>query len=524
MAPPEATTTIRSQNQYTAADVRELIEQGRKVIMFRGQVLDISRWIPYHPGGEEALIHGIGRDVTNEILALHPREVIQVQMARFAIGKYISPELSCEPLLPTPKTHLPVSPPNSPPTPSGHKMLQQQRQHAWSEQDKLGEKTIKEHQGLSASYEALYAEVERLGYLDMPYKGYQTDLIRIPILFLTALALLFLAPTSILAQIVSACCMGMAWQQASFIAHDMGHCAFSLNRRWDYFLGIILGNFFGGVSIGWWKHNHNVHHIITNHPYDDPDIHHMPFFAVSTHLLGGFYSSYYQRFFAWSKAASFFVSLQHYLYYFVLSLARFNLYVRSWSHLLFRSTDPLYLLELLGLVTFSTWYTLLLTYTLPSRAAMLGYLYLSHAVSGIIHVQITMSHFGMSTELLGPHESFPGKILRTTMDFDCPTYVDWFHGGLQYQVAHHFFPRAPRHTLRELTGLISVWAKEHGLTYTHFGWVEGNGFVLGQMRSIANQVKFVVDVGKEQWAYQPPTDPHVIPHETLDRMGLKRQF
>ncbi|RKP12913.1 fatty acid desaturase-domain-containing protein [Piptocephalis cylindrospora] len=474
MAPPEAITLSKSQRKYTAADVREMVERGRKVLMFRGQVLDVTRWLPYHPGGEEALLHGIGRDMTDEIISIHPREVFQTQMARFAIGEYISSEL--------------------------------------------------EHQDLSESYRALYAKIDRLGYLDMPYTGYTSDLIRIPILFITAISLLIMAPNSIFAQIVSASCMGMGWQQASFVAHDLGHSSVSLNRRRDQIIGISFGNFIGGVSLGWWKHNHNVHHIITNHPYDDPDIHHMPFFAVSTHLLGGFYSSYYQRYFAWSPIASFFISLQHYLYYLVLSLARFNLYVRSWAHLLFRSTDPLRYFELLGLATFIAWYSLLLAYTLPSRTAILGYVLLSHAVAGIIHVQITMSHFGMSTDLLGPHESYPAKILRTTMDFDCPPYMDWFHGGLQYQVAHHFFPRAPRHCLRELTGLVKTWAEGHNLTYTHFGWVEGNGFVLGQMRSIANQVRFVMRIGKEQWDYQPPTqNPINHPHDALSKMGLERQ-
>ena len=28
--------------------------------------------------------------------------------------------------------------------------------------------------------------------------------------------------------------------------------------------------------IAWWKHSHNVHHIITNHPEHDPDIQHLP--------------------------------------------------------------------------------------------------------------------------------------------------------------------------------------------------------------------------------------------------------
>ena len=40
----------------------------------------------------------------------------------------------------------------------------------------------------------------------------------------------------------------------------------------DNLLAIILGNCLGGVSIGWWKWSHNVHHIVTNSVEHDPDI------------------------------------------------------------------------------------------------------------------------------------------------------------------------------------------------------------------------------------------------------------
>ena len=38
--------------------------------------------------------------------------------------------------------------------------------------------------------------------------------------------------------------------------------------------------------------------------------------------------------------------------------------------------------------------------------------------------------------------------LRTTIDVDCSEAMDWFHGGLQFQVEHHIFPILPRHNLR----------------------------------------------------------------------------
>lgn len=65
------------------------------------------------------------------------------------------------------------------------------------------------------------------------------------------------------------------------------------------------------------------------------------------------------------------------------------------------------------------------------------------------------------------------------------------HGGLHLQVTHHLFPRLPRHNLRKASQLVKSFAKEQGLTYAEFGFVNGNKEVLGVLRSVAEQVKIV---------------------------------
>ncbi|PZQ65198.1 MAG: hypothetical protein DI553_12955 [Cutibacterium acnes] len=60
----------------------------------------------------------------------------------------------------------------------------------------------------------------------------------------------------------------------------------------------------------------------------------------------------------------------------------------------------------------------------------------------------------MSTIDLGESESFAQRQLRTTMDVDCPAWLDFIHGGLQFQAVHHLFPRVPRHNLRKVQFMI----------------------------------------------------------------------
>lgn len=105
--------------------------------------------------------------------------------------------------------------------------------------------------------------------------------------------------------------------------------------------------------------------------------------------------------------------------------------------------------------------------------------------------QIVLSHFSMPSGDLGPIESFPHRQMRTTSDVICSESVEFLHGGLHLQVTHHLFPRLPRHNLRRASELVKQFAKEEGLTYAEFGFVDGNGEVIGTLRNVAEQVKII---------------------------------
>lgn len=69
---------------------------------------------------------------------------------------------------------------------------------------------------------------------------------------------------------VSAMFLGALWHQLAFLAHDAGHLSITHSYRIDSYIGIFIANMLGGISIGWWKHHHNVHHLVTNAPEHDP--------------------------------------------------------------------------------------------------------------------------------------------------------------------------------------------------------------------------------------------------------------
>ena len=100
---------------------------------------------------------------------------------------------------------------------------------------------------------------------------------------------------------------------------------------------------------------------------------------------------------------------------------------------------------------------------LPSLAG--GWLFLSHAVSGILHVQIVLSHWSMHSYVgrayTGPDDEWYITTMRTTMNVDTPKWLDFVHIGLQFQIEHHLFPRLPRHNLRLARDMVREVVEAH---------------------------------------------------------------
>ena len=63
----EATKQEKTFPRMTRDEVEALIADGDVVFVFRGFVLKANAWLKYHPGGQKAILHMVGRDATDEI-------------------------------------------------------------------------------------------------------------------------------------------------------------------------------------------------------------------------------------------------------------------------------------------------------------------------------------------------------------------------------------------------------------------------------------------------------------------------
>jgi len=359
-------------------------------------------------------------------------------------------------------------------------------------------------------YRQLGERIKAEGLYKCNYVAYAWEGLRYGTLF--GLMLLFLRWEWYAA---SGLCMGAFWHQLAFTAHDAGHMGITHHFHVDTVIGIVIADFLGGLSVGWWKRNHNVHHIVTNSPEHDPDIEHMPFFAVSHRFLGSLRSTYYDRVMEYDGFARAMLSVQAWSYYLLMCLGRFNLYVRSWEYLLLGQAPkkgPAWWhrwLEITGMVVFWTWLGYGVVYrSIDSNWGRFVFVMVSHVVTMPLHVQITLSHFAMSTADLGPAESFPQKMLRTTMDVDCPQWLDFFHGGLQFQAVHHLFPRIPRHNLRRTQKLVQQFCDEVGIPYALYGFVDGNKQVIGRLAEVSRQAAILAQCQKALVASGDPFHDH----------------
>lgn len=55
--------------------------------------------------------------------------------------------------------------------------------------------------------------------------------------------------------------------------------------------------------------------------------------------------------------------------------------------------------------------------------------------------------------------------MMATNNVSCPVWMDWFHGGLQYQIEHHLFPDLPRHQLRAASAYVRPMCAKLGIDY-----------------------------------------------------------
>ncbi|KAL4302022.1 hypothetical protein GQ457_10G017580 [Hibiscus cannabinus] len=425
-----------SRRYISQTELQSHNKPGDLWISIQGKIYDVTQWSLHHPGGPVPLLNLGGQDATDAFLAYHPGIAWQY-LDNFFTGYYL-------------------------------------QDYSVSE--------------VSKDYRKLATEFSKMGLFEK--KGHVTCIL------LCIIALLF----SISVYGVLFCdspwvhlgcggLMGFLWIQSGWIGHDSGHYVVMTNQKINRFAQLLSGNCLAGISMGWWKWTHNAHHIACNSLDFDPDLQHMPFFTVSSKFFNSITSAFYGRKMNFDSFTRFLVSYQHWTFYPVMCFARINLFAQSFLLLFSKRKVPNKGQEILGILVFWTWYPLLVS-CLPNWYERVMFVVASFAVTGIQHVQFCLNHFSSSVYMGPPSgNNWFEKQTDGTLNISCSSWMDWFYGGLQFQVEHHLFPRLPRCHLRKISPLVKELCKKHNLAYNCASFWKANAMTIETLRSAALQAR-----------------------------------
>ncbi|XP_049403450.1 delta(8)-fatty-acid desaturase-like [Solanum stenotomum] len=420
----------------TSEELKKHDKQDDLWISIQGKCYNVTDWVKDHPGGDIPIRSLAGQEATDAFIAFHPGTAWKY-LDKFFTGYHLKDYEITE---------------------------------------------------VSKDYRKLCSEFSKAGMFEKKGHGVIYSFCFVTLLMSLSICGVLLSK-NFLIHMLSAALLGLAWMQISYLGHDSGHYVMMTNRGFNKLAQILTGNCLTGISIAWWKWTHNAHHVACNSLDHDPDLQHLPVFAVSTKFFKSLNSSFYGRELTFDSVAKFFVSYQHFTYYPIMCVARVNLFVQTFLLLFSTRKVPDRALNILGILVFWTWFPLLVS-TLPNWTERFLFVLLSFCVTSLQHIQFTLNHFAADVYVGQPEgNDWFEKQTSGTIDIACVSWMDWFYGGLQFQLEHHLFPRLPRCHLRKVSPIVQDLCKKHKLPYRSLSFYEANVWTLRTLRTAAMQAR-----------------------------------
>lgn len=323
------------------------------------------------------------------------------------------------------------------------------------------EMSIEQEMKIVRNFEELRQRVHREGLMDARPWFYVRKVVEAMALLFTAFTLQYYGY-----YLTSACFLAVVWQQLGWLTHEFCHHQPTKNRRINDYLALFLGNFVQGFSRDWWKNKHNTHHAATNIIDQDGDIDLAPLVA----LVPSDIRKYKEPL---ERMLLKIIPYQHLYFTLLLPLLRVSWTSQSIIHTInaptsqYKKDQEHATAERVGTALHWTW-VLLQLYLLPSNSIRLLYFLISQLGSGflIAHV-VSYNHnsvekFPENSRLLN---NFAALHILTTRNMNPSPFIDWFWGGLNYQVEHHLFPTLPRPNLTRCSVLVKEFCRENNLPY-----------------------------------------------------------
>ena len=252
--------------------------------------------------------------------------------------------------------------------------------------------------------------------------------------------------------VLSAVLFGFMITQNGMLGHDVAHRQVFRKGKSVSVAGWILGNVLMGNSYSWWTRKHNIHHANPNHITEDPD--------ASYPMLAIFPEQKARR--SWYVMPI--IAIQAYIYP-VLVMFIFITMRSASIAVLFAKDTPSRVRQALGMVLHWTLFALLLT-QLGGWPEALIFLAISQlAFSLYMGSVFAPNHKGMKMMDEDEELDFLRTQVLTARNVRGNWFVDYWYGGLNYQIEHHLFPTMPRNRLGDAKPLVEQFCAERGISY-----------------------------------------------------------
>ena len=294
------------------------------------------------------------------------------------------------------------------------------------------------------NFDELRAEVREAGLLDrVPIRG-SIEMVGVLIAITIALT-----TASMWNPFLLGLFMVIIATRAVFISHDILHTQYFKSKKLSFqlsypFSAIILSN-----SSRWWDHKHNVnHHTFCNIIQKDEDI----------RALDGTFTNDKHR-----GESPIIKKYKYIIFWGSMFFMNSAFIVQSYSFVLKNRHYGEFALMLLHWPV--VWGTLF--YSLGFSNGLIVLLTYNFILSPWLAFGFITNHLGCETfeEEEGRKLSWMELQMRTSRSLSGGMFVHWFYGGLNTQIEHHLFPKAPRFNLLAVQKITREFAKKHNLFY-----------------------------------------------------------
>ncbi len=307
------------------------------------------------------------------------------------------------------------------------------------------------------SYADLKRQIQQAGLLEK-----QPTFLIIRIIFnlcLLAISINILFVTDRLAiQMLDAVFMAFVSVQISFIIHDTGHRQAFRRTKTNDLVGMVHGNLLWGGSYAWWVEVHNQHHVNPNTPEADPHIDIAVLAFSQAEALGK------------HGILRFLVRYQAYYVFPIMlftTLSQTNeglryLRDRRWKYR--RLEGVLWLAHVVI-------YCSVLVVALGLPTAVL-FMLVHRGLSGLYAASIfAPNHKGMPLIDSDAEIDFLHQQVLTARNVQGGRFVNFWCGGLNYQIEHHLFPTLPRNKLYLAQRIIRQFCASNDIPYYETGLI-----------------------------------------------------